>query len=231
MIHKKITEQGRSDQTERIIREPSETITTDQNIFQPFTKEFILSYHHRCFTCLGLSPRTLQHFEAGYYSSERGFMARALVVRLHDRHGQPLGYAVSQGAPPDCKRWQKWKKNRNFPQSKLIYNWHRATLHNQQPLIITQGPWAVMKLYQVGFKNVIAPFEPRLTMWQFRIITASPTPRIYILMAGDNLGITSAQRLNNILGARAKRVFMPSDLEIEYLSNDQLAELLAPYGE
>jgi hypothetical protein len=88
-----------------------------------------------------------------------------------------------------------------------------------------------MKLYQVGFKNVIAPFEPRLTVWQFRLITTSPAPRIYILMAGDSYGITSTKRLNNILGSRAKCIFIPNGFDIEYLSNDHLAELLAPYGE
>ena len=198
-------------------------------IFRPYTTTLDLWTRHRCFPCLGLAPETLQHFEANYYGADRGFLAHRLLVRLHDARGLPLGYTGCHGSPVSCARSGSWIRPRGFPHQTLFYNWHRASIKHHQPLIMTTGPWTVMKLYQAGFRNAVALFTPHLNFHNSRLIAEAPPPTIVLLFPGDDHNAAAARRIATILGSRARNVFMSQDLTPDDFTDQDLREILSPY--
>ena len=196
--------------------------------FHPFLATRDLATNYRCFTCLGLSPVILKHFEAGYNASPQGFLAHSLLVRLHDTVGRPLGYTACQGLYTAFLWEQDWKKPARLAVSRLVYNWHRAALHSWQTLLIASNPWAVMKLCQAGFNNTVALFVPTLTCDTKPLFMASTSPNICIVMTDNQVGRTTAKRLQMLLGERARTILLPHDIVMDSPMDDALQSILAP---
>jgi len=196
--------------------------------FHPLVAKRDLATNYRCFTCLGLSPVILKHFEAGYNASPHGFLAHSLLVRLHDTVGMPLGYAGCQGDHTAFLWEQSWKKPARLEVSRLIYNWHRASIHSWQTLLIASNPWAVMKLCQAGFRNTVALYVPTLTCDTKPLFISSSSPNICIVMTDSQVGRTTAKRLQMILGERAQTILLPHDIVMDSPMDDALEKILEP---
>ena len=195
--------------------------------FQPYTRALRLQASHPFFGKLSLKPSTLHDFQAGFYPHSRGFLAGSLGVRLHDTNGCPWGYAARRLRSTEIASYGKWKFPHRLPKSRLLYNWHRIRKALPAPIIVTEGPWAVMKLHQTGLSNAVALLGLQMSPFQKSLLVESNCP-IIILLDADPPGISASKNIARSLGARATPVHLPPDTDPDDLPENQLAAIIKP---
>lgn len=197
--------------------------------FRPFTRKLALTKKHLMFRKMGLTEHTLHLFEAGYYPYHRGFLKHCLAVRLHDPGGNPIGYTGRRLDPRDIAQYGKWKIPWALPKTTILYNWHRARNNGKQPLIITEGPWAVMKLFQANYHNAVALLGLQLSETNRQLIMTSQAPHICLLLDGDKAGRRACQRIKNQLGTGTTKIILPHNVDPDDLSEQELNEIITSY--
>jgi DNA primase len=192
--------------------------------FRAFTRRLPLDSGHSFFQQLRLREETLRRFEAGYWSGP-GFLQGTLGVRLHDENGHPLGYAGRRLHPAEIARWGKWKWPPGFPKSQLLWNWHRAMRDAHNGLIVVEGVWSVMKLWQAGFHNVVALAGVHISPDQARLLNHAA--RVTLFLDGDPAGYrATARSLASKFHPYVRAVHPPDGLDPADIAEDGLRELL-----
>lgn len=182
-----------------------------------------------CFRLMGITEQTLRDFEAGYYEGTNGFLHRGLAVRLHGPEGQAWGY---MGQSLD--QWARahhgtWKLPPGPDRAPFLYNWHRIDPRDQQTMIMTTGPWLVMKLFQAGYRQAVALVTRTICRTTIGLIQRSQARHICLFFGGDAGSRATAQSLKKHLGSKAHVVFLPEDILPDQLSLQELSEILEPY--
>ena len=194
-------------------------------IFRPFEHSLPLDPHHPFFSRLGLRPATVETFEAGAWSG-RGFLEGTVAVRLRDLEGQPLGYAGRRLDPEAIARYGKWKFPSSFPKGQLLYAWHQARAHLSTGLVVVEGAWSVMKLWQAGVPNAVALYGAVVTPDHVRLLARART--VVLFLDADDTGDRAAAH------ARQRRIHPdlrivrgPSGTDPADLHDADLVRLLA----
>lgn len=192
--------------------------------FRPFTRRLPLDPSHPFFRRLALREETLRVFEAGFWAG-RGFLHDTVAVRLHDLHGRPLGYAGRRLNPADVSRWGKWKWPPGFPKCQSLWNWHRARPEAQGGLVVVEGAWAVMKLWQAGFRNAVALAGVHISLAQAQLLRTAR--EVTLLLDGDLAGHqATARSLASAFHPCIRAVYPPDRLDPADLPEEHLRALL-----
>ena len=112
---------------------------------QPLT---YLETSHDAVERLGLSPETLEHFEAGY--APKGILRGRLAIPIHDLGGELVAYcgrAVKNGQTPVLIF------PKGFDPSRYVFNLHRM---EEGELYCSLDPLDVLLAFQNGVENAIA---------------------------------------------------------------------------
>ena len=195
--------------------------------FRPYTRRLQLQTRHPTFQRLGLAEATLRSFEAGHYPGERGFLAGCLGVRLHDLQGAPIGYLGRRLDHHQIQRWGKWKLPPAFPKSQLLFSWHRAIRDPSPAIVITEGPWAVMKLQQAGINGAVALLGLTISEQQQRLLLRTRRP-IVLLMDGDAPGRRATGEIATRLGSVANAVYLPDGVDPDELDENAIRDAVRP---
>jgi DNA primase len=130
----------------------------------------------------GFTPETIAHFGLGYHAG-RGMMAGRIVIPSHNESGQLVAFAGRwPGIPPEGE--PKYKLPPKFKASHVVYNLHRVP-PDTHTLILVEGFFDVMALYQAASVPAIALMGTNLSEHQVEIITRTFTPDIRIVLAFD----------------------------------------------
>lgn len=143
---------------------------------------------HPYLTERGLTPETIVEFGLGYCA--KGTMAGHVAIPIHNAEGQLVAYAGRWPGEPD-KGTPKYKLPAGFRKSQEVFNLHRVVLQpDDQPLIIVEGFFDVMKLWQHGVKRVVALMGSSLSEAQRNLLFTSFTnqPRMIVLFDEDEAG-------------------------------------------
>jgi DNA primase len=102
----------------------------------------------------GFTKETIREFGLGY--CKKGLMAGRIAIPIHNERGALVAYAGRwPGEPPDEEG--KYKLPAGFRKSLVIFNLHRAQpLAASAGLILVEGFFDCMRLWQAGLKNVVA---------------------------------------------------------------------------
>jgi DNA primase len=148
----------------------------------------------------GLSPETIATFGLGLcaYGSLREWIA----IPIHDAQGRLLAYAGRwPGTPPDG--WPKYRLPRGFRKSLELFNQHRAAAAlKDDPLVVTEGFFGCMHVWQAGYRRVVALMGSVLSEPQEQKIIAlsGNTRQVRLLFDEDPAGQQgrrdAAQRLS-----------------------------------
>jgi DNA primase len=174
---------------------------------------------------LGLRPSTAETFEAGAWHG-RGFLEGTVAVRLHDLEGRPLGYAGRRLDPEAVTRHGKWKMPPGLPKGSLLYGWHRARSHLSTGLVVVEGAWSVMKLWQAGIPNAVALLGTVVTPRHVSLFAQARTVALFLDAdaAGDRATEHACrQRIHHNL----RIVRGPTGTDPADLPETQLMDLLA----
>jgi hypothetical protein len=194
--------------------------------FRPFTRRLGLDPCAPWLAHKGIAPATAARFEAGAYPG-RGFLASCIGVRLHDPAGQPLGYAGRRLDPQAIARYGKWKLPRGMPKQHLLYGFHYSARPDLQGLVLVEGPWAVMRLAQLGVPAV-ALLGTQLSPAQHQLLRA--LPQLTLMLDGDQAGRAATERLFHLLRdtLHTQRIYLPADHDPDDLDDASLSALMRP---
>lgn len=113
-----------------------------------------LERDHPYLTERGLTPETIESFGIGYCS--KGMMTERIAIPIHDPEGKVVAYAGRwPGEPPEGT--PKYKLPQGFRKSLELFNIDRAIKEPaEKPLVIVEGFFGAMRLYQHGCRKVVA---------------------------------------------------------------------------
>jgi DNA primase len=116
----------------------------------------------------GLTPETIAAFDAGCCG--KGMMADRIAIPIHNPAGLLVAYAGRfPGEPPEGT--PKYKLPQGFRKSLELFNIDRAIKEPaEQPLVIVEGFFGCMKLYQHGCRKVVALMGSTMSAAQEELI-------------------------------------------------------------
>lgn len=188
-----------------------------------------LSVDHPYFGERNLTPDTIKFFGLGY--CEHGSMAGRIVIPINNVEGKVVAYAGRwPGEPPSDT--PKYKLPAGFKKSQELFSLdHAAEETDDEPLIIVEGFFDCIKLWQLGFTRTIALMGSSLSAEQESLLRDNTTAetRIVLMLDEDEAGRTARSEIaaRLVQGRFVKVVSFPIEgFQPESLSADNLAELL-----
>ena len=125
-----------------------------------------------------VDQNTIQDFGAGVALRSKWF-PHHFCVPLHDRTGKLLGYCGKDLSVPKGK----WKSTSGLPKSCHLFNLHRALPYIRERVILVEGFFQAMFLWQSGYNNVIAIMGLHISAEQIKLLKEFNVP---VLLAFDN---------------------------------------------
>jgi DNA primase len=143
----------------------------------------------------GLEPETIEHFGVGYCA--KGIMAGRIAIPIHNHEGKIVGNAGRwPGDPPTGK--PKYYLPSKFKKTLELYNSHQIINEaEEEPLIIVEGYFDVMKLWQLGLRKTVALMGCSLSKQQMEILNNiyGSERRIILMLDHDEAGITATEKI------------------------------------
>jgi DNA primase len=175
----------------------------------------------------GLTSETIAEFGLGLCNA--GTMIGRIAIPIHNPRGDLVGYIGRwPGDPP--KELPKYKLPKGFKKSVEVFNLHRA-IKEAGPLIIVEGVFDVMKLWQLGARKVIALMGSSLSSAQEQLIVQSTNVASQIIVMFDEDDAGRAGRAD-VLCSLATKVFVlvvpfaTEGQQPEHLTAEELHDLL-----
>jgi len=192
-------------------------------LFRPFRTALPLN-HDTPFLCRkGVWPATAATHEVGAYEGN-GWLKGCVGVRLHDPLGAPIGYLGRVLAPTHFGRW---KLPPGLPKSQILYNYHRASAARPMALAVTECPWGVLRLAQLGIPAV-ALLGVHMSNLQRDLLARSS--RVVLLLDADPPGREAADRIQRALDGLTITTtsHLPDGLDPDDLNGPALLALVGP---
>jgi DNA primase len=174
----------------------------------------------------GLTPETVQEFGLGL--CQKGVMSDRIAIPIHNHENQLVGYVGRwPGKPPEQR--PKYRMPDGFKKSAEIFNLARALAEPpERPLIITEGFFDVMKLWQLGCRKAVALMGSSMSATQEELIarTIRPGSQVIVMLDEDEAGRAGRAEIVQRLALRtfvrvvafAQEGFQPEDLTAEELA-------------
>jgi DNA primase len=131
----------------------------------------------------GLTQATVESFGLGFCA--KGTMSGRIVIPINNKDGELVGYVGRwPGAPPDDR--PKYKLPAGFKKSAEVFNLDRAICEEQGlPLIVVEGFFDALKLWQQGFHRVVAIMGSSLSAKQEALLIEASASRSGIILMFD----------------------------------------------
>jgi DNA primase len=178
----------------------------------------------------GLTPETVVDFGIGFCT--KGVMQGHIAIPIHNVKGEVVAYAGRwPGEPPEDT--QKYKLPKGFAKSQEVYNLDRAIKEPvEKPLVIVEGFFDCIKLWQLGVKKVVALMGSTLCPSQEELIRQHTNSESQIIVMFDEneagrIGREDAAARLSTFAFVKTHVFEQEDMEPEHLTAEQVAFLNA----
>ena len=170
----------------------------------------------------GIRESTAVEFGIGFYSRP-GMMRHRLVIPIEDEAGRLVGYcgrSLDGGEP-------RYRFPPGFPKSQLLFNLHRAAAACRSEVIVVEGFFDCLKVYQAGFPCVVAlmgsslyPSQCRLLVERFR--------HIRLMLDGDAAGRHGISAMAPIISAHRSTeiIELREGVQPDQLNDESLGQLL-----
>ena len=208
---------------------PSEkaTVTKKTKSVPPLTFRLRgVDARHPYLTSRGIREATAREFGIGFYSGP-GLMNRRLVIPLDDEVGQLVGYSGRSldGSEP------RYRFPAGFAKSQVLFNLHRATATRQSTVIVVEGFFDCLKVYQAGFGSVVALMGSALYESQRRLLLQH-FRRVILMLDGDAPGRRAAAVVSARLSTDCpvRIVQLGENRQPDQLSEQELRQLLEGKG-
>lgn len=184
-----------------------------------------LDPEHPYLTERGLDRETVATFGLGYCT--RDWLKGWIAIPIHSPQGQLVAYAGRwPGVPPDHQ--PRYRMPRGFRKSQEVFNLHRAAKEDPaDPLIVVEGFFGCMKVWQAGIHRVAAVMGSSLSGRQAELIRAA-TSKVILLFDDDEAGQKGALAAKARLSPLEVQIVSvgPFGRQPEDLTSEQLRSLL-----
>ncbi len=173
----------------------------------------------------GITKETADEFGIGFCSV--GLMRQRIAVPIHDANGMLLAYAGRAVDETLATEKGKWRLPDGFKKSYVLYNLDRAKAHDARELVVVEGFFDAMKVWQAGFKNVVALMGSTLSTQQEDLLVAH-ADCLALMFDGDEAGVTCLREFYRKLRQRMylKEIHLDPGEQPDALSDDRIQELL-----
>lgn len=155
-----------------------------------------LDIAHSYFAERALTEEAIAEFGLGY--CQKGSMTGRVVIPIHNAEAQLVAYAGRfPGTPPD-EDTPKYKLPPGFRKAQEVFNLHRAAREPQDtPLIVVEGFFDCIRLWQHGIRRVVALMGSTLSPIQAAHIQKIVTPdsRIVVMFDEDEAGRAGREKV------------------------------------
>jgi DNA primase len=171
----------------------------------------------------GLSPETIACFGIGFCS--KGMMADRIAIPIQNCLGEVVAGEPTGDIP-------KYKLPQGFRKSLELFNIHRAILEPVElPLVIVEGFFDCIMLYQNGYHKVVALMGSSMSVAQEKLIQANSNQRslIVVMLDEDEAGRTGREDIANRLAQFAFvkiHAFPEEGQQPEHLNAEDVKTLL-----
>ena len=133
----------------------------------------------------GLNGETIATFGLGH--CRKGWLAGWIAIPIHNAGGHLVAYAGRwPGTPPGEQ--PRYRVPRGFHKSWELFNLHRARKEDpREPLILVEGFFGCMKVWQAGFRRVVAAMGCMLSARQADLIKETASA-VILLFDDDDAG-------------------------------------------
>jgi DNA primase len=187
---------------------------------------------HPYFAERGLTSETMAEFGLGFCN--KGSMTGRIVIPIHNAEGQLLAYAGRWPGTPPAEDTPKYRLPPGFKKSLVLFNLHRAVKADPgQPLIVVEGFFDCMNLWQHGIRRVVALMGSTLSPAQEELIVryTKSDDRIVLMLDEDDAGRAGCEQALQRLAPKAfvKAFRFPKEgQQPDQLSAGEIHELLTP---
>ncbi len=136
----------------------------------------------------GLTPETVAEFGLGFCN--KGSMTGRVVIPIHNAEGQLVAYAGRWPGTPTGDT-SKYRLPPGFKKSLELFNLHRAIKADAgQPLIVVEGFFDAINLWQHGLKRVVALMGSTLSPAQEELIRrhTATNSQVIVMLDEDAAG-------------------------------------------
>jgi len=174
----------------------------------------------------GIREATASEFGIGFYAGP-GWMSQRLVIPIDDEAGRLVSYCGRSldGSEP------RYRFPAGFAKSQVLFNLHRAAAARQSTVVVVEGFFDCLKVYQAGFRSVVALMGSALYEHQRRLLVQR-FRQIVLMLDGDAPGRRAAAVLSARLSAdcSVRVVQLAENRQPDQLSEPALQELLEGKG-
>ena len=177
----------------------------------------------------GLTPETIIDFGIGFCA--KGMMAERIAIPIHNPEGQVVAYAGRFPGEP-AEDTPKYKLPQGFRKSLEVFNIDRASKEPaDNPLVIVEGFFACMKLWQAGLRRTVALMGSSLSEAQANLIRrhTDSDSRLVLLFDEDDAGRAGREQAALSLArfAYVRIVALPQEgQQVDSLRPEELHSLL-----
>jgi len=169
-----------------------------------------------------INDETVEYFKIGF--CRKGIMKERIAIPVHNSEGQLLAYI---GRAVNGSK-AKYRIPKGFFKSDVLFNLHRAKNHAKNGLIVVEGVFDVFRLFQAGFKNVVAVIGSSLSEKQAELIVKH-TDKAILLFDGDEAGIKGMLYAAGILSQKIlvrSVVLNAPNNEPDLVNEDELKKII-----
>jgi DNA primase len=176
----------------------------------------------------GLTAATISAFGAG--CCPHGMLRGWIAIPIHDARGNVVAYAGRwPGTPPDDQ--PKYRLPRGFRKSLELFNQHRAAQENPSgPLVVVEGFFGCMRVWQAGHRRVVALMGSMLSVAQEERLAqlAGEDGRVLLLFDEDGAGRKGRREAQERLSKRVavSVIRLPDGQQPDSLAAEELLGLI-----
>lgn len=181
-----------------------------------------IDYAHAYLAQREISRATAVEFGVGYYAGP-GLMSGRTVIPIQNPHGEVVAYAgrALHGESP------KYKLPAGFHKSLELFNLHRAVAADTTTAIVVEGYFDCMRVYQAGFRGVVALMGVCLSACQENLLLER-FERVVLMLDGDETGCAARRTIASRLSRKCSilPIELPDGAQPDQLSKTVLQDLL-----
>jgi len=174
----------------------------------------------------GLEEATVREFGLGFCAS--GSMTGRIVIPIHNGRGELVAYAGRWPGDP-AEDTPKYKLPAGFKKSMELFNLHRAIREPvNQPLLIVEGFFDCLHIWQHGYKRVVALMGSSIAAPQVDLLRRHlpGDAQVIVILDEDDAGRTGREQVVKALSAFCFVKQCPlgeQDKQPEHLSLEELS--------
>jgi DNA primase len=179
---------------------------------------------HPYLTQRGISPATARMFGVGMYHGA-GFLAGRCVIPIRDEQSRLVAYVgrAVNGEEP------KYRFPAGFRKSQVLFNLDRAIETDIPNVIVVEGFFDALKVYQAGHRAVVALMGSSFSQRQSELLL-SRFATVTLMLDGDQPGRRAAEAMAKLLTpkVRVNQVELPDRVQPDQLSSAEINVLVGP---